>query len=918
MHCTARLVEMLERYSADLREGNPPSKDGFLMDEISALEESKGIHLQNFLPPGVFLNMLQKRVEAVSAMPRDFDDRLWDYVERVLIKVLMHHCDGYPQLRSSTRRAAQSLIAKKKQVSFEWVKEITGMEFHTAYTSNPEYIATSNKLISRQGGGLHGSIPVKSSKMNIEGIGNGLETAHLRSYSRNVAQQAFDLKMKMTAYWNIVLMRLVDTMASHIQFAIHKLVTNEMEEEIVAGLVEPKGGGGIERMVLDECLEVAEKRHQLTVGLCGGLFVGPAQLSKKESSPSAAQEQPLIHPGAAEEELRRISVVKESSTASSLRSATVDLLDRNRPRPRADKPLCGANAVAAELWNPPPSVEPSTAVSEQVSSNRSLSSHCRPVADPSPSADCLRLEKVQPLTKAATEESSRLPLWLPSIFSRRFCEEEEATENERCEKKEKREAVAFSIESRGQNKVVCAREKPRATGQTQDERAWKGLRGPVRGIYGSGSSKGASAKLPRKQWVKRTSIPAVGTSPENPGSDESYEEARIEEARLFQSHPLLSKIDKSIVSIPVLAQKLVRIQANIISKCLPEIVRKINYKLSANMADLNRLPQGLSSVSEALTAFMRILSSAKESLRKILIRGEFEEYPEEKEMHCTARMVEMLNVYSGQVQAYRFNFEGNNNFLMDGVMALEEAKEIGLPNFLPRGAFLSVLSSRVKGISPLPRDFVEKFWDYIEGILVKVLMHHSDSYPQLQSSMRRAAQNLIAKKKDRSFEWVVEIIGMEMLADYSCNPEYTTTWNKLMEKEEEFMAILNDASKSSRMKIDGVDVEIGHLRYYKDVVKQAFDLRMRLIAYWKIVMMRLVDSMALHILFSIHKLVNKDMEDEVVADLMAPHGGGIERMLEESPVVAEKRHRLTKSLKLLKESKDVVGNIMDRLMMNNE
>ncbi|VFR02836.1 unnamed protein product [Cuscuta campestris] len=114
--------------------------------------------------------------------------------------------------------------------------------------------------------------------MNIEGIGNGLETAHLRSYSRNVAQQAFDLKMKMTAYWNIVLMRLVDTMASHIQFAIHKLVTNEMEEEIVAGLVEPKGGGGIERMVLDECPEVAEKRHQLTVGLCGGLFVGPAQL----------------------------------------------------------------------------------------------------------------------------------------------------------------------------------------------------------------------------------------------------------------------------------------------------------------------------------------------------------------------------------------------------------------------------------------------------------------------------------------------------------------------------------------------------------------------------------------------------------------------------------------------------------------
>ncbi|VFQ59432.1 unnamed protein product [Cuscuta campestris] len=45
---------------------------------------------------------------------------------------------------------------------------------------------------------------------------------------------------------------------------------------------------------------------------------------------------------------------------------------------------------------------------------------------------------------------------------------------------QKRNKVRFT-ESRGQNKVVCAREKPRATGQTQDERAWKGSRGPVGG-----------------------------------------------------------------------------------------------------------------------------------------------------------------------------------------------------------------------------------------------------------------------------------------------------------------------------------------------------------------------------------------------------------------------------------------------------
>nr|CAD1837604.1 unnamed protein product [Ananas comosus var. bracteatus] len=54
--------------------------------------------------------------------------------------------------------------------------------------------------------------------------------------------------------------------------------------------------------------------------------------------------------------------------------------------------------------------------------------------------------------------------------------------------------------------------------------------------------------------------------------DETYEQARKEEARLFGSHPLLSKIDKSIVGVPVLAQRLTQIQASIVTRCLPEIV----------------------------------------------------------------------------------------------------------------------------------------------------------------------------------------------------------------------------------------------------------------------------------------------------------------------------------------------------------
>uniref|UniRef100_A0A2N9IA35 Dynamin stalk domain-containing protein n=1 Tax=Fagus sylvatica TaxID=28930 RepID=A0A2N9IA35_FAGSY len=375
--------------------------------------------------------------------------------------------------------------------------------------------------------------------------------------------------------------------------------------------------------------------------------------------------------------------------------------------------------------------------------------------------------------------------------------------------------------------------------------------------------------------------------------DESYEEARVEEARLFESHPMLSKIDKSMVGVPVLAQKLVQIQATSIARNLPAIVKSINDKLNLNVAELRRMPKKMSSLSEAMTAFMQIIGLAKESLRKILVRGEFDEYPDEQNMHCTARLVEMLNHYS--VELHR-NVEGNpaNNFLMEEIMVLEEAKGIGLPNFLPRSAFLTVLQKKVNGISSIPINFAEKVWNYVEDVVISVIMQHSDNYYQLQLSFRRAGHNLIAKMKERSVNWVMEIVEMEKLTDYTCNPEYLSEWNKLMAQEDSFMKdVLTNEERPSMVKLEGFgDIEVEKLRQYSHVLQQAFDMKMRMTAYWKIVLKRLVDCYGL---------------------AFAALWGGIERMLEESPSVAAKRQKINKSIQLLKKSKEVVAKIMDKI-----
>ncbi|PNX90358.1 dynamin-related protein 4c-like, partial [Trifolium pratense] len=98
---------------------------------------------------------------------------------------------------------------------------------------------------------------------------------------------------------------------------------------------------------------------------------------------------------------------------------------------------------------------------------------------------------------------------------------------------------------------------------------------------------------------------------------------------------------------------------------------------------------------------------------------DFEEYPEEKHMHCTTRLVEMLHLCASNF-GNCVESDPKKNFLIEEIKVLEEAKCIGLPNFMPRAAFLYLLQRKL-------------------GV-----------------STRRAGEELIAKKKN-SIQHVMEV-----------------------------------------------------------------------------------------------------------------------------------------------------------------
>ncbi|CAH8384385.1 unnamed protein product [Eruca vesicaria subsp. sativa] len=286
-----------------------------------------------------------------------------------------------------------------------------------------------------------------------------------------------------------------------------------------------------------------------------------------------------------------------------------------------------------------------------------------------------------------------------------------------------------------------------------------------------------------------------------------------------------------------------------ITRCLPEIVQNIDEKLDKNILELNKLPTVINSPSEALMTLMNIICSVKESLHRLLIQGDVSEYQDDHlNMPSSTRLADMLRKFSDDLQAQP---QATTEFLMDEI--------------------------------------------------------------KIQHFIKRACGRLLSMIKEQSVSRVTEIVEMEKLTDYTCNKEYTNVYTHYIAAQGSFISAAVNTYKISFDLTGFGTVPTTHLRKYPvELLHQAFDIKMRITAYWAIVVRRIVDSTALYLQFTLKNFINSQFQKEIVAELVNHRGvGDVEKMLEESTAVASKREKLKNSIRLLKEAKDAVSAIVD-------
>lgn len=358
---------------------------------------------------------------------------------------------------------------------------------------------------------------------------------------------------------------------------------------------------------------------------------------------------------------------------------------------------------------------------------------------------------------------------------------------------------------------------------------------------------------------------------------------------------------------------------------LPEIGKKINDKLNSRLAELNFLPASISSIDEASATFMQMVEMTKESLRKILVRGDFDEFPDEEIMHGTAKLAEMLTQFSNELDQFHHNSclcDLKSNFLeteINYILHSQEEKAGSLSDDAVRKDLVNDDARKKKEeeeYSLMNTRFLNTVWCYIEQVMFGVLMKHIGRYTHLHFEVSSLSYILLGKMRCRTDQWVTETMEMKetLVKDRGYRPELLSEHNSLISKCREFIyGVLDDKKRPSSIVVEGIgEIEVESLRKYsRDILSRAFCVKMKEFEHWKMFTRIYVEGMASHLKLSIANLVDTYMDVDMfdMQMLKEPeYGLGFKEMLEKYPLEREDLKDIIEKLKNAKEICDGIVN----------
>lgn len=422
--------------------------------------------------------------------------------------------------------------------------------------------------------------------------------------------------------------------------------------------------------------------------------------------------------------------------------------------------------------------------------------------------------------------------------------------------------------------------------------------------------------------------------------DVSFEDARRKEKELFQTHPELSRLDASMVGVSSLADRLMRLQAESIVNLLPKVIAQIDKTLTSKRKELEALGEGVSSGVDAQWGFFKVVTGLRKTMEEILLQGSTDVFPDNPELHYTARLHTLSMEFSEQLKSATRGLMEPEFIDMIKVL-IAESQGVNLPNVVPQAVIDKILRHQLDRVTGMCKNLVTEAYELAEKLCFRVTQKHAGQYPYLLMHFNESCERILADCRDNCLKFVDRLLQMQRSVTFTSGSLYMRTVKDLGSKMDLYKQNMQYHKVCNLEGIGNLDLSI------IPTEEGVWEAMCNAIAYWVVVEGRLADDIPIEVRFAFNEAMVEGIEKEVAwkvfgcrnnnvrrrrasiisgdigdADLTSPRNKVVdienelememEEVMTEDPSVSEKRSCLQHSVDVLSKSRAIVSKHLGR------
>ncbi|GBG64786.1 hypothetical protein CBR_g46742 [Chara braunii] len=363
--------------------------------------------------------------------------------------------------------------------------------------------------------------------------------------------------------------------------------------------------------------------------------------------------------------------------------------------------------------------------------------------------------------------------------------------------------------------------------------------------------------------------------------EKTQEAARVAEAQFFSEHSDLQTLERrQMLGIDCLADRLMKIQAQRLSKSFPKIQLQLRVLLDECNTELAKMPPGVSSPGEAAKMLFQLLGRRKDILEKLMVKGDFGD--EDRSLQFAPRVEEKMVRFDRDLAAAASEFKGDV-YRRHVLEVTKAVKGVGLPVFVPEVVFRRLVREEVDKCTEVCEAFIPKVCDYGEKVGAYAIQESMGSYRALVERAAAVTTKVIFQTKERCLAFVREMLG-KAVDIVHVDPQAFKAMRKMA-----FQVIpaANDTEED----------------------KTARMLQATLFAYWKIMHKRLADEIPIQIKFAVQRALLNDVDCQLM-DFKGDCSLEMMELMREDTAIYRKRMHLQSRIATLQEKMRLVAIVV--------